>query len=83
LFTISTPGSKSSPEDSVELGVETTDAHLAEVPVRVDDGLPHNFALGLAAELDGGTFALLKDDGGVWDADANLVTMLFEKLICQ
>ena len=28
------------PEYSIELSVQTTDAHLAEVPVRVDDLLP-------------------------------------------
>ena len=67
------PGREGSPEDGVELFVETADAHLAEVPVRVDDGLPHNLALGLAAQLDGRAFALFKDDAGVGNADADLV----------
>ena len=63
---------KSSPEDGVELVIEAADAHLAEVPVRVDDGLPHDLAFGLATQRDGRAFALFKDDAGVGDADANL-----------
>ena len=52
--------------------IEAADAHLAEVPVRVDDGLPHDLAFGLAAQRDGRAFALFEDDAGVGDADANL-----------
>jgi len=33
------PGSEGASEDSVELIVEATDAHLGEVPLGVDDGL--------------------------------------------
>ena len=33
------PRREGAPEDGVELGVEAADAHLAEVPVRIDDGL--------------------------------------------
>ena len=44
---------KSSPKDCIELLIQTTDAHLAEVPVRIDNRLPHDLALRLATELDG------------------------------
>ncbi len=65
-------GSKSSPEDRVELLIQTTDPHLGEVPVRIDDRLSNDLALGLSAELDGRAFALLKDDARVGKADSDL-----------
>ena len=66
------PGRKSSPEDGVELVIQAADAHLAEVPVGVDDGLSDDLALGLAAQRDGRALGLLEDDARVGQADTNL-----------
>ena len=65
-------GGEGSSEDRVELLIQTTDAHLGEVPVRIDDRLPDDLALRLSAELDGGGIGLLEDDAGVGQADADL-----------
>jgi hypothetical protein len=66
------PGCKGAPEDGVELLVEAADAHLAEVPVRIDDGLPHDLAFRLAAQLEGRPLGLLEDDARVGQAQADL-----------
>ncbi len=55
------PGGKGSSEDCIELSIQSTDAHLAEVPIWVDDALTLHFALGLASQEDRGAFSLLKD----------------------
>lgn len=38
---------ESSAEDCVEFVVQTTDAHLAEIPVRIDNGLTRLLAVGM------------------------------------
>ena len=64
-------GGESSPEDSIELGVQATDSHLGEVPVRVNDALPLDFALALAREEDRGPLSLLEGHGRVREAEAD------------
>ena len=44
-------GSERSPENGVELRVQTTDAHLVKVPVGIDNGLVHGFAVKLRVQL--------------------------------
>ena len=53
------------PEYSIELRVQTSDAHLAEVPVRVDDLCPLHFALALAGQVHGAALHLAPLNGGV------------------
>ena len=65
-------GGEGSSEDRVELLIQTADAHLGEVPVRIDDRLTDDLALRLSAKLDGGGIGLLEDDAGVGQADADL-----------
>ena len=53
------------PEYSVELCVQAPDAHLAEVPVRVDNLGPLHLALALAGEVEAAALRLLEADAGV------------------
>ena len=53
---------KSSSEDGVELLVQPLNAHGAEVPVGVNDGLSLHLCPGLAREPDVGFLRLVPDD---------------------
>ena len=53
------------PEYSIELRVQTSDAHLAEVPVWVDDLRPLNLALALPSQVHGAALHLAPLYGGV------------------
>ena len=53
------------PEYSIELSIQTTNSHLAEVPVGVDDLLSLHLGLALAGEVHGAALHLLPGDGSV------------------
>ena len=53
------------PEYSIELSVQTSYSHLAEVPVWVDDLLSLHLSLALPGEVHVAPLHLLPGDGGV------------------
>ena len=58
------------PEYCIELCVESSDAHLAEVPVRVDDLSPLHLPLALPGEIEAAALHLLPADGSVGQQEA-------------
>ena len=50
------------PEYSIELGVQSSNSHLAEVPVRVDDLSPLHLPFALAGEVEAAALHLLPAD---------------------
>ena len=67
------------PEYSIELRVQTSDAHLAEVPVRVDDLRPLHLALTLTRQVHGAAlhFAPLNGSVGKKESTGDLVLERF------
>ena len=58
------------PEYCIELCVQSPDAHLAEVPVRVDDLSPLHLPLALPGEVQAAALHLLPADGSVGQEEA-------------
>ena len=58
------------PEYCIELCVESSDAHLAEVPVRVDDLSPLHLPLALPGQIEAAPLHLLPADGSVGQEEA-------------
>ena len=58
------------PEYCIELRVQSPNAHLAEVPVRVDDLSPLHFPLALPGEVEAAPLHLLPADGSVGQQEA-------------
>ena len=58
------------PEYCIKLCVQSSDAHLAEVPVRVDDLSPLHLPLALPSEIEATSLHLLPADGSVGQQEA-------------
>ena len=58
------------PEYCIELSVESPNAHLAEVPVRVDDLSPLHLPLALPGEVEAAALHLLPADWRVGQQEA-------------
>ena len=53
------------PEDSIELCIKTTDAHLGKVPIRVDNLCSLDFSFTFPSQIESTPFHLLKADSRV------------------